>query len=123
MDGHERTLPVREVDLRPAHWLMALLTVVTGAIHVYMGATTGETAFLVFGAILFAGLAVFFTPYWRPPLYVVGMLYVGFLIVAWVVSGMGFFRIGLADTAVKAALILVFVYLLYTEAGGSAPTE
>lgn len=123
MDERERTLPVRDVRLRPAHWLMALLAVTTGAIHVYMGVTTGETAFLVFGAVLLGGLAVFFTPYWAPALYAVGMLYVGFLIVAWVVSGMQFFRVGLVDTAVQAALILVFVYLLYTETDGSAPAE
>ena len=36
---------------------------------------------------------------------------------------MQFLRIGLPDTIVQTALLLVFVYLTRTEIGGSTPAE
>lgn len=53
----------------------------TAGILAYIGATAGTVHFLVMAAGLLAGVIVFFTVYWGPILYLVGVVYVTALVI------------------------------------------
>lgn len=112
-----------DLDLTPLHWLMILLAVTTGSIHVYVGLTDGALEFVVLGGILFGGLVVFFTDLFEPVLYLVGVLFVGVLLVVWVLGGAAIDGLGGLDKLVQVALMVVFVVLLFREEGGRTVLE
>ncbi|WP_254841074.1 hypothetical protein [Natronomonas marina] len=111
-----------DLTLTPLHWLMILLSVTTGAIHVYIGLTDGPVVFVVLGVILFGGLAVFFTALFEPVLYLVGVVFVGVLFVVWILEGAAIDGVRAFDKLVQVVLAVVFFLLLFREEGGrSAP--
>ncbi|MFC6729071.1 hypothetical protein ACFQDG_10505 [Natronoarchaeum mannanilyticum] len=111
---------LRPVALGPVHWAMIALALLTGGIHLYVAATTGEPAYAVLGIVLLAGLGVFFTRWFAPPLYLVGAVYVSLLLVAWVIAGQQLLALAIVDKLVQVALIVVFAYLLVIESGSAS---
>lgn len=106
-----------DLELSPLHWLMVLLVVTTGSIHVYVGLTEGQLEFVVLGGILVGGLVVFFTDLFAPVLYLVGALFVGILLVVSVLANATIGAIEVLDKVVQVALIAVFLALLFREEG------
>lgn len=106
-----------DLELSLLHWLMVLLAVATGAIHLYVGLTEGRLEFVILGGVLIGGLVLFFTDLFAPVLYFVGALFVGILLVVWVLEGATIGGIEVLDKVVQVALIAVFLALLFREEG------
>lgn len=71
--------------------------------------------------VLLIGPLLFFTPYWRPSLYLVGIGVGVYLGVIWVLSGMEFLYIGVLTGVVATGLILVAGYLFFR--GATEPRD
>lgn len=105
----------RDVEVRPVHWVLAALVLVTAGIHVALGVLADRAPFVILGVGFLAGLLVFFTRYFRPVLYLLGAGYVVLLTAVWVLAGTPFLAVGLIDKVVQAALFGLFVYLFFLE--------
>lgn len=116
-DSRSERIVLRPIDWTLTRTLVVMLGVLTSGIHAYVGVTTGDLQFILMGGGLLAGVIVFFTVFWRPVLYLIGIIYVTVLIVVWILNGMQFFAIGFADTIVQLALISLFFYLFAAEFG------
>lgn len=105
----------RDREVRAVHWLLVALAVLTAGVHVVMGVLTDRTQFVILGVLFLAGLAVFFTRYFRPVLYLLGAIYVAALTAVWVLAGTPFFVVGFLDALVQVALFGLFLYLFVVE--------
>ena len=111
----------RSIEWTPAHVLVVALGTITSAIHVYVGLATGQIHFLLLGIGLFAGVILFFTVFWAPVLYLIGVIYVTTLLTIWLLAGMPLYALGVLDGIVQLGLIVTFAYLFLLE-GQSRPT-
>ncbi|TYL36537.1 hypothetical protein CV102_22210 [Natronococcus pandeyae] len=110
------TRPVRRpIEWTPARVLVVVLGVITSGLHVYAGFVTGQTEFLLMGAGLFAGVIVFFTVFWNPVLYLIGVIYVTTLVTVWILNGTRLSALGVVDGIVQLGLIVTFLYLFAIE--------
>ncbi|WP_135824526.1 hypothetical protein [Halorussus ruber] len=103
-----------EMDSR-LDWVAVALGVVLAAIHIYLGVTTDQSPFVVIGAGFLLGVAFFMTQYWRPVLYVLGVVYTLVLGFIWLLSGMQYRTIGLVTGALSTAFLLLISYLFARE--------
>ena len=103
------------------NWLLTLLAVVLASIHLYLGfaapSVAAETArqYLVIAALFLAGLVVYFTAFWRPVLYLLGVGFSVYLGVLWVLGGLEHFTLGVLTGVVSTAFVLLSIYLFYRE--------
>jgi hypothetical protein len=68
-------------------WLGAVFAVVTGAVHLYLYATTGVVLFLFAGLGFFGAVGLLLTTFSRRLLFALGIPFTGIQIVLWVTSG------------------------------------
>ncbi|MCX2817851.1 hypothetical protein EGH25_00525 [Haladaptatus sp. F3-133] len=122
--------PLVSTPENPVGYVMVLLAVVTGAIHLLLAvsvisfSTTLGVLFALNGIGFFGGTAVYFTRFWRRELYVVAALYALATIVAlFVFQGFGveaFYRQGslnpmaVVSKAVEVGIVVCALYL-YSE--------
>lgn len=109
---------MRVAEVRPIHWVVVGLVLVTAGIHASIGVRTGRSEFVIAGVVFAAGLLVFFTRFFDPVLYLVGAAYLALLTVMWVLAGTPFFAVGMVDALVHLALFGLFVYLFFVEEAG-----
>lgn len=98
-------------------WVAVALGVVLAAIHIYLGITTDRSPFVVVGGGFLLGVAFFLTRYWRPVLYVLGIVYALVLGFIWILNGMEYQTIGLVTGAISTAFLVLISYLFVREGG------
>ena len=97
------------------NWLAALLAILLGGIHLYLGVTGDEPQFLIVSALFFGGVVFFFTGFWRAVVYLLAALYVAMLGVLWLFEGMQYRQIGVLTGVVSTVFFLLVIYLFYEE--------
>ena len=113
------TAAKRETD--PVTWVFLVLSLVLAGIHLYLGLfaafVPGDRAiqFALIGVALLAGPIVYFTPYWRSVLYLLGAGFAVYLGVLWVLGGMEYPLIGVLTGITATAFILLALYLFFRE--------
>lgn len=112
---------LRTESLSSLHWLGIALAVVTGVIHLYLGALFITSpmgwSFLAAGVGFLGGVAAVLVDYRRRLLYLLGVPFTAGQIVAWyVVNAPDFSALGYLDKVVQIALIVVLVVLYRQEA-------
>lgn len=108
-----------EVDI--FDWTFLSLAIVLAGTHLYLGlfatfvAGDRATQFVIIGAALLFGPVVYFTPYWRPLLYLLGVGFAVYLASLWVLGGMEYFEFGIFAGITATGFILLGLYLFVRE--------
>lgn len=102
----------------PLHWAGVVLSVGIAAVNLYVGYTAGETALAVVGCSFLVGIGLFFTRFWQPVLYLLGILHIAILGVLWVLSGMEIFGWGLLTGVLSLCLGAIALTLFFREERG-----
>lgn len=110
---------LRDIEWTLSRGALVVLSLVSAAIHLALATTTGNHVFAVLALGLLAGFVVFFTNLWDPVLYLVGAVYISVMTVVWVLDGAPLLSLGVADKVVQALLFVLFLYLLFEDAGGT----
>jgi hypothetical protein len=103
------------------NWTFLFLAIALAGIHLYLGlfATfiVGDraTQFVIIGVVLLFGPVVYFTPYWRPLLYLLGVGFAMYLGSLWVLGGMEHFQFGILAGITATVFILLGLYLFARE--------
>ncbi|QLD89574.1 hypothetical protein HWV07_11235 [Natronomonas salina] len=97
------------------HWIGVVLSMGIAAVHLYIGYTYSEQVFFVIGASFLIGVVLYFTRFWHPVLYLLGLVHIGALAVTWVLSGMQFLDWGLLTGVLSAGLGLIALSLFIEE--------
>lgn len=100
---------------RPLYWFGVVLSLGIAAVNLYVGYTYTEQVFFVIGASFLFGVGLFFTQFWHPVLYLLGVLHVGALGVIWILSGLPYFRLGAINGVMSVVLGLIALYLFLVE--------
>ena len=111
----------RSGSLTRLQWAAIALVAITGVLHVYAGVVEGRAPVALAGVGYAGAIALFLRDYRRRLLYLVGIPYTGFQIVAWYAINRpaGPADIGTAtaiDKVTQLALIVVLVLLYQWEA-------
>lgn len=114
---------LREIEWSPARVATAGLMLVVATLHFALSTTTEMLRFAVLALGLLSLFVVYFTDLWRPDYYLVGAVYVVLMAGVWFVSGMPMTTVGSVDTAAKAVLVALCLYLLADERRGVSPEE
>jgi hypothetical protein len=99
------------------HWVGVVLSVVTGVLHLALGASFGLSgfgiSFILAGVGFLVGAGAVLVNYRRRLFYLLGIPFTLGQIVAWyVVNAPSFSPLGLADKVIQLALIVILVLLL-----------
>lgn len=102
--------------------LVALaLVVLFAGLHLYRGLTVGSVAGptsvrnYAIAATVLVGVAIYFTPYWQPVLYLVAAVFVGTLTVFWTLQDPVTVALEVSRVVLGVSLLLAFVYLFDRE--------
>lgn len=115
-------------ELDPYESLFLVLALGLAGIHLYLGlfapfvAADRATQLLIIGVALLLGPVVFFTPYWRPLLYLLGATFAVNLGILWLLSGMEYFLYGVLTGIAAGGFVLLGFYLFWRDqfhVGGS----
>lgn len=98
-------------------WTAAALAAALVCVNGYVAALTGEPVFAAVALTFVLGLALYFTRYWRPVLYLVAAVHVGALGVVWVLGGFRFPVLGTVTGALSLSFFAVVLVLFYRERG------
>jgi len=99
----------------PYYWVGVLCSVGIVAINLGVGVHTGQPQFLLIGGSFLLGVVLFFTRFWSPILYLLGVLHVGVLGVVWLLAGTPFLLVGLLNGALSIGLASVALVLFFKE--------
>lgn len=108
-------------ELNAFNWAFFVLAIVLASHHLYLGLfaafVPGEraTQFVIIGLALLFGPIIYFTPYWRPLLYLLGVGFAGYLGALWMFGGMEYFAFGVIAGITPTSFILLGLYLFYRE--------
>lgn len=108
-------------ELDVFNWFFLFLAIALAGIHLYLGLfatfVTGDRAiqFVIIGAALLFGPVVYFTPYWRPLLYLLGVGFAVYLGGLWVLGEMEYFEFGILAGITATIFILLGLYLFVRE--------
>lgn len=111
------------------NWAFLFLVVVIAGVHLYLGlfATSipedRATQFIIIGLALLFGPVVYFTSYWRPVLYLLGVSFAMYLGTLWVLGGMKYYLFGILAGITATSFILLGLYLFLREEMHAAQTE
>lgn len=103
----------------PLYWVGVVLAAAIAAVNLYVGYVHSEQVFFVIGSSFLFGVGLFFTRFWHPVLYLLGVLHVGALGVLWLLSGLQYFRFGAASGVMSLALAAIALYLFVQETNWS----
>jgi hypothetical protein len=104
-------------SMTPLHWAGVVLAVVTGVLHLGLGASFGLSglgiSFIFAGVAFIAGAGAVLVDYRRRLFYLLGIPFTLGQLVAWyVVNAPSFSPLGLLDKVVQVAFVVVLVLLL-----------
>lgn len=108
-------------ELDAFNWTFLVLAIVLASLHLYLGLFAafipGEraTQFVIIGLALLVGPILYFTPYWRPILYLLGVGLAVYLGALWVLGGREYFAFGIIAGITATSFILLGLYLFYRE--------
>ena len=107
-------------SMTPLHWAGVVLAVVSGVLHLGLGASFGLNgfgiSFVVAGVAFLVGAAAVVVDYRRRLFYMIGIPFTLGQVVAWyVVNAPSFSPLGLLDKAVQLAFVVVLVLLLRSD--------
>jgi hypothetical protein len=103
--------------MTPLHWIGVVLAVITGVLHLGLGASFGLNgfgiSFIVAGIAFLVGAAAVLVDYRRRLFYLLGIPFTLGQVVAWyAVNAPSFSPLGLLDKVVQVAFVVVLVLLL-----------
>lgn len=105
-------------SLTTIHWLVVLLALVTGVLHVYAGVVEGRIPVALAGVGFLGAVALFLYGYRRHLLYPAGIIYTAVQFPLWYVAKAGeYTAIGYVDKFLQAVLIVLLAYLYWRERG------
>jgi hypothetical protein len=104
-------------SMTPLHWIGVVLAVITGVLHLGLGASFGLNgfgiSFIVAGIAFLVGAAAVLVDYRRRLFYLLGIPFTLGQVVAWyAVNAPSFSPLGLLDKVVQVAFVVVLVLLL-----------
>ena len=111
------------------NWAFLFLAVVLAGLHLYLGLfaafvpENSATQFVVIGFALLFGPVVYFTSYWRPLLYLLGVGFAMYLGVLWVLGGMEYYLFGILAGITATSFILLGLYLFLRDETRAAQAE
>ena len=112
---------IKRSETDSVNWMFLFLSLVLAGIHLYLGLFAAfvpgdrATQFVLIGVALLAGPIVYFTPYWRSVLYLLGAGFAVYLGVLWVLGGMEYPLIGTLTGITATVFILLALYLFFRE--------
>jgi len=95
------------------HWTGVFLSLGIAGINLFIGYTERLIPFLAVGGSFLLGVGLYLSRFWRPILYLVGILHVAILAVLWVLDGMQFLLFGVATGILSAGLAVIAAYLFF----------
>lgn len=109
--------PRSETDAFDLAFLLSAL--VLAGIHLYLGLAAPFVApdrtiqFVLIGLVLLVGPGLYFTPYWRSVLYLLGVAVAVYLGVVWLLAGADHLRFGLmaGGTATVFAALALYLFV------------
>lgn len=105
------------------HWTGVVLSIGLAAVNIFVGYAFNQFPLIVVGCSFLAGVGLFFTRFWQPILYLLGVLHVMILGVLWLLSGMPFFEWGVVTGVLSVGLAGIALYLFFTEQPASEPSS
>lgn len=116
MHSTSSVLRLDEIDGWPwPYWLGILLSVAIAAVNLYVGYVSSGLPFVVVGCSFLLGVGLFFTRFWSPVFYLLGVLHVTVLGVIWILSGMQYFTEGIVNGVLSLGLAAVALYMFFRE--------
>ncbi|WP_418280243.1 hypothetical protein [Halorubrum sp. DTA98] len=109
---------VRTDDIPTWGWryrIGVLLSVGIAAINLYVGYVAAGPPMFAVGCSFLVGVGLFFTRFWNPVLYLLGVLHIGVLGVIWILSGLQFLAIGLVNGVLSLGLAAIALSLFFEE--------
>lgn len=103
------------------NWAFLFLTLLLAGIHLYLGLAAPfvreehAVQFVVIALALLVGPVLYFTPYWRPVLYLLGAGFAVYLGAIWLLGGMEYLLLGVVTGVTATGFVLLAVYLFYRE--------
>lgn len=117
--------PESQTDADALDWLFVLSALALAGIHLYLGLAAAfvpderATQFVLIGLAFLVGPLVYFTPYWRPVLYLLGAGFAVYLGTLWLLGGTEFFLFGAVTGVIATAFVLLALYLFVREGSPS----
>jgi hypothetical protein len=103
----------------PPYWFGLLCSAGIAAINLYVWTLTAMPQFLAIAGSFAFGIGLFFTRFWSPALYLVGVAHVIALGVVWALGGRAFLVLGVANGAFSVGLLAIALSLFFAEHRGS----
>lgn len=100
---------------RAPDWLAAGVALLLVALYAYLWWLDGQPEYLAIAAVILAWVAVFFTRYWQPILYLFVAILVASLTVLWFVRGVWQRPVFMAAVVLDLVFLVLVVYLFATE--------
>lgn len=97
------------------YWLGVSLSIGIAAVNVFVGYVASEVPLFVVGCSFLLGVGLFFTRFWSPVFYLLGVLHVAVLGVIWILSGLQYFTAGLVNGLFSLGLAAIALYLFFEE--------
>ncbi|ACM57282.1 hypothetical protein Hlac_1697 [Halorubrum lacusprofundi ATCC 49239] len=97
------------------YWLGLLCSVGIAGINLYVWTLTGMPHFLAVAGSFVFGVGLFFTRFWSPAVYLVGVVHVIALGVVWVLGGRAFLVLGAVNGIFSVGLLAVALWLFFAE--------
>lgn len=97
------------------YWLGLLCSVGIAAINLYVWTLTAMPQFLAIAGSFTFGIALFFTRFWSPALYLVGVAHVIALGVVWALGGRAYLVLGVANGVFSVGLLAIALSLFFAE--------
>jgi hypothetical protein len=95
-------------------WLAVALALLIGIVNVGLSAVTGAAVYGLVGASYGFGVALYFSPYWRPILFLVAAFHSSVLGVLWLLAGTPYPTFGIVVGALSVPFVIAVVYLFAT---------
>jgi hypothetical protein len=100
------------------HWVGVALALALAGLNAWLGVTTRQPPLLFVAGSFLLAVALFATRFWRPVLYLLGVVHLGVLFVLWLLAGLQFRRLGLLVGACSLALATLATYLFVAAEDG-----
>lgn len=113
-------------ELDAFNWVFLFLAIVLAGLHLYLGlfavfvADDRAAQFVIIGLALLFGPIVYFTPYWRSLLYLLGVIFAIYLGGLWVLGGMEYLPFGILAGVTATSFVLLGLYLFFREESRAA---
>lgn len=110
------------------NWAFLSLTLLLAGIHLYLGLVAPfvpadrAVQFTVIALALLAGPVLYFTSYWRPVLYLLGVGFAAYLGSIWLLGGMEYRLLGVVTGVTATGFVLLGLYLFFREEVGATET-